>query len=598
MPYRTYCASIGLLLFFLLLFAQASHAIPPLVSYQGKVNDSAGEALTGTYQMIFRLYDFEASAPMWAEQQTVNITGGIYTVYLGAGANIVGGGLAAALFSAGDRWLEVEIQGEVLSPRQQLSSVVYAFRAEEADHAMTADDADTLDGLDSTQFLGAAGGELQGDLVVRGDSGFNAPGEEGVLYLGDSFNYIKAEYDFGLRLGAFGAPEALSVEAGSGNVGIGVADPAHKLDVAGNLHTSGVLTVGSDTKSLSVFTSGLVVDLKSNGAALGINYPGDTDTVINVDGGRVGIGTAAPASKLSVDTLSINGISAHTASTNAWGTAAYGQNTGAGFGVYGWSQANDGTVGVTVSDTPAHAGVHGINNGEGRGVYGFATGDDGVGVFGESGSAAGNGVEGRGYYGVTGQGTQIGVYGQGGQYGVWATASVPSPGAAIGGLNSAANGIAVSGTANGENGIAVRGEATGTNGTAVMAVGAMTATGDLFVGGAYKGNLGPNNGAPFPRPVYDSGWVDTDDDNVCVELDTGLDTAIYNNQHFVIDIQQQGYGGTATNREIGGEDDFDGFSGWWQAGFWYAIQSDNDILLCQGDDWGPHKLRARIWYYK
>jgi hypothetical protein len=29
---------------------------------------------------------------------------------------------------------------------------------------------------------------------------------------------------------------------------------------------------------------------------------------------------------------------------------------------------------------------------------------------------------------------------------------------------------------------------------------------DLVVTGAYKGSIGPNNGAPFPRPAYDSGW--------------------------------------------------------------------------------------------
>jgi hypothetical protein len=31
--------------------------------------------------------------------------------------------------------------------------------------------------------------------------------------------------------------------------------------------------------------------------------------------------------------------------------------------------------------------------------------------------------------------------------------------------------------------------------------------GDLEVSGAYRGSIGPNNGAPFPRPAYDSGWV-------------------------------------------------------------------------------------------
>jgi hypothetical protein len=32
--------------------------------------------------------------------------------------------------------------------------------------------------------------------------------------------------------------------------------------------------------------------------------------------------------------------------------------------------------------------------------------------------------------------------------------------------------------------------------------------GDLKITGAYKGNIGPNNGAPFPRPAYNSGWID------------------------------------------------------------------------------------------
>lgn len=44
-----------------------------------------------------------------------------------------------------------------------------------------------------------------------------------------------------------------------------------------------------------------MVDIKSTGAALGINYPGDTDTVINVNGGRVGIGVDPPSEKLSVN---------------------------------------------------------------------------------------------------------------------------------------------------------------------------------------------------------------------------------------------------------------------------------------------------------
>jgi len=35
--------------------------------------------------------------------------------------------------------------------------------------------------------------------------------------------------------------------------------------------------------------------------------------------------------------------------------------------------------------------------------------------------------------------------------------------------------------------------------------------GDLVVTGAYRGSIGPNGGAPFPRPAYDSGWVTATD---------------------------------------------------------------------------------------
>ena len=36
---------------------------------------------------------------------------------------------------------------------------------------------------------------------------------------------------------------------------------------------------------------------------------------------------------------------------------------------------------------------------------------------------------------------------------------------------------------------------------------AVYSEGDLVVTGAYRGNIGSNNGAPFPRPAYNSGWI-------------------------------------------------------------------------------------------
>jgi len=52
--------------------------------------------------------------------------------------------------------------------------------------------------------------------------------------------------------------------------------------------------------------------------------------------------------------------------------------------------------------------------------------------------------------------------------------------------------------AKGDNGIIVEGSNA-----------AVVTSGDVVINdGALRGNIGPNSGAPFPRPAYDSGWVD------------------------------------------------------------------------------------------
>jgi hypothetical protein len=90
-----------------------------------------------------------------------------------------------------------------------------------------------------------------------------------------------------------------------------------------------------------------------------------------------------------------------------------GINTGAGYGVYGGSDSNDGVHGVTSSKL-VNSGVSGINTGAGYGVYGGSDSNDGVhGVTSSSGSGVSGTNTGAGY-GVSGwnSGGGTGVYGQ------------------------------------------------------------------------------------------------------------------------------------------------------------------------------------------
>jgi hypothetical protein len=113
--------------------------VPSVMDYQGKLTDSAGSPLTGTYSMSFRLYGAGVGGThLWQESRSVQALDGIYSVLLGAVTP-----LPAAVFASDNLYLEVQVGTEVLSPRQRLVSTAFAMRA---------GDAETLNGLDAGDF--------------------------------------------------------------------------------------------------------------------------------------------------------------------------------------------------------------------------------------------------------------------------------------------------------------------------------------------------------------------------------------------------------------------------------------------------------------
>jgi hypothetical protein len=126
-----------------------SAEIPRMINYQARLTDTdSGEPLQGSYDLEFRLYDSATEGSLlWSETQSVEIDSlGIVSVILGSQTEID---------IPFDRpvWLEVVVEGGILSPRRELASVPYAFRAKRSD------DADSLGGVPS------------GDYVVQGVSG-------------------------------------------------------------------------------------------------------------------------------------------------------------------------------------------------------------------------------------------------------------------------------------------------------------------------------------------------------------------------------------------------------------------------------------------
>lgn len=115
-------------------------SVPEQINFQGMLEDNAGQPVTGSVDFDFALFDaISAGTQIWSESQTsVAVNAGIYSVALGSITP-----LTSAVLGSGSVFLEITVEGEVLSPRQQLLAVPYALKAE------TAVDAESVGGVSS-----------------------------------------------------------------------------------------------------------------------------------------------------------------------------------------------------------------------------------------------------------------------------------------------------------------------------------------------------------------------------------------------------------------------------------------------------------------
>ncbi len=130
-----------------LVTSGAAFATPPnALSYQGLLRDASGVPLVGPVDLEIGIWDdVAAGAALYRESHTaVILTEGAFHVRIGTGT-VLEGTLDASTFSGAERFLEIGVSGETLSPRQAISSAPYALRATHADLADMAEYADMAD---------------------------------------------------------------------------------------------------------------------------------------------------------------------------------------------------------------------------------------------------------------------------------------------------------------------------------------------------------------------------------------------------------------------------------------------------------------------
>jgi len=112
---------------------------PHLINYQGMLTDDTGNPISGTKTLAFGVFSSGTSSlPLWQENHPgVQVDNGAFSVLLGSISAV-----PDTLFDEPERWLEIQVDGVTLSPRQRFASVPYALNA------------DKVDGMDASE-LGA-----------------------------------------------------------------------------------------------------------------------------------------------------------------------------------------------------------------------------------------------------------------------------------------------------------------------------------------------------------------------------------------------------------------------------------------------------------
>jgi hypothetical protein len=395
-------------------------------TFQGFV-ESAGNPINGSANLRFRVYTAPTFGSQIGDEVVANaypVADGVFSIDLDFGPSLA--------FDGSGRFLEVEVNGQVMSPRFAILS------------APLASSANALRG----RGVSAATPNSGDVLVWNGGQWAPQAGGGGSYFAGVGMNLDGSTFSvaptYRLPQGCSNgqvakwngtawacAADADTTYAAGG--GLSLAGTTFSVSFAG----SGVATTAarSDHRHFGqtwsgVDAHGLTLEVNNGGfAALrGFSNAPGTDLAIGVDGAAEdstnGIGVRGSGN--------LHGVQGR--ATTAGGTGVHGLNnsgSGSGIGVHGEAASPDGTGvrGVHMASSGAGFGVSGTtSSANGIGVAGSAaSGGGGIGVAGQSSAATGFGVAGFnvatsgdavGVRGNSAAGSGIGVLGSGGLFGV------------------------------------------------------------------------------------------------------------------------------------------------------------------------------------
>ncbi|MFA6315889.1 MAG: tail fiber domain-containing protein [Elusimicrobiota bacterium] len=322
---KSAASTLSSLLALLLLLQPLAAAVPQRILYQGTLRQTGG-LYTGSAAFLFRITDSSGGVEYWSSGSTVvAVTAGLFRYPLGADNPGTGGVDESASFLTIDwsniaPYVEVTVNGDLLSPREEIHSVPYAIfnsaatdmvnpRVLRAGDAMTGQLTIAGSTLTVTGSAFSVGGST---LAVKdGRLGIGVTAPQTPLHIENNGASLVKLVNTAVTANGWGirhlAGNILAVTDnqsasdrmyfdGSGNVGIGpVSAPLSRLHVLnGDIRVS--TEAGQPSRGV-IFQDGTTL-LTAGGANAWAMV--DASSVASAVAGNVGIGTTHPDVKLHV----------------------------------------------------------------------------------------------------------------------------------------------------------------------------------------------------------------------------------------------------------------------------------------------------------
>ena len=201
--------SLWLSLILIFMLPSVVSGVPVFLTHQGHVVDSDSAPMTGVAETTFKLYSQPVGgSAIWTQQMSVTFDNGFYSVVLGPGSPE----LSTDIFDGSTLYLGITLDGiEEFVPRNQITTVPYAIRAEIADTAELAERANSLsEDLSSLTLprgpvsdLPTAENSNQGQIYFATD--------DGNVYYSNGSEWINLTQSGGSGTGDINMPSIVSV---------------------------------------------------------------------------------------------------------------------------------------------------------------------------------------------------------------------------------------------------------------------------------------------------------------------------------------------------------------------------------------------------